>query len=45
VITGGFIDQNYAAGQQTTYYLVVGNLIGATVFAGQASIRAIEYKR
>lgn len=39
------IDTDYVQGQETTYYLVVGNMAGATVYVGQAYLNVQEIKR
>jgi hypothetical protein len=45
IVTGTVIDTSYVAGQETTYYLVVGNMGGNTVSAGQSFLQATEFKR
>jgi hypothetical protein len=39
------VDQNYTPGQETTYYLVVGNMRGARVYGGPLYIQATEVKK
>ena len=39
------IDTNYVQGQETTYYLVVGNMAGRQVYISQAYLSVQEYKR
>lgn len=39
------IDTDYVQGQETTYYLVVGNMAGKQVYVGQAYLNVQEYKR
>ena len=45
IVSGTVVDTAYSAGQETTYYLVVGNMAGKYVWAGQAFINATEVKR
>lgn len=39
------VDTAYVAGQETTYYLVIGNMQGAAVYAGQVFLQVTEVKR
>jgi hypothetical protein len=45
VFSYSIIDSDYEQGQETTYYLVVGNLAGRQVYVGQAYIQVQEIKR
>jgi len=45
IISATIVDTQYSAGQETTYYLVIGNMIGATVYAGSVYLQATEVKR
>ena len=45
VFSGTIVDVDYSAGQETTYYLVLGNMAGATVQAGQIYLLVTEVKR
>ena len=45
VFSYSVIDSDYEQGQETTYYLVVGNLAGRQVYVGQAYIQVQEIKR
>ena len=45
VFSGIVVDTAYVAGQETTYYLVVGNMKGATAYAGQVFLQVTEVKR
>ena len=45
VFSYSIIDTDYVQGQETTYYLVVGNMAGATVYIGQAYLNVQEIKR
>jgi hypothetical protein len=45
VFSYSIIDTDYVQGQETTYYLVVGNMAGATVYVGQAYLNEQEIKR
>jgi hypothetical protein len=44
-VSGVLIDTDYVAGQETTYYLVVGNMASSTVYAAGPWIGVTEYKR
>jgi hypothetical protein len=39
------VDTAYVAGQETTYYLVIGNMKGSPVYAGQVFLQVTEVKR
>lgn len=45
IVSGTVVDTQYVAGQETTYYLVVGNMAGSVIKAGQAYLQAQEIKR
>ena len=45
IISYTVVDTEYVAGQKTTYYLVLGNMLGATVYAGSVYLQATEVKR
>ena len=45
VFSGTVVDTAYSAGQETTYYLVIGNMAGETVLAGQVFLQVTEVKR
>ena len=45
VFSATIVDTGYSAGQETTYYLVIGNMAGAQVLAGQVYLQATEVKR
>ena len=45
VVSGTVIDTNYIAGVPVTYYLVLGNLAGNTIYTGGPSLVVTEYKR
>jgi hypothetical protein len=45
VISGSYVDYNYTAGEPVTYYLVLGNMAGDTVYTGGPSILVTEIKR
>jgi len=45
VFSGTILDTGYVAGQETTYYLVIGNMNGNTILAGQIFLQVQEIKR
>ena len=45
IFSGTIVDTSYVAGQETTYYLVIGNMNGNTVLAGQIFLQVQEIKR
>ena len=45
VISGSYVDYDYVAGVPVTYYLVLGNMAGDTVYTGGPSILVTEIKR
>ena len=45
VFSGTIVDTGYVQGQETTYYLVVGNMAGSTIQAGQVYLQVQEIKR
>lgn len=45
VISGSYVDYDYIAGDPVTYYLVLGNMAGDTVYTGGPSILVTEIKR
>ena len=45
IFSGTILDTGYAAGQETTYYLVIGNMNGNTILAGQIFLQVQEIKR
>ena len=45
VLSYTIVDTGYVEGQETTYYLVVGNLEGKQVYVGQAYLLVQEIKR
>jgi hypothetical protein len=45
VISGSYVDYNYTAGNPVTYYLVLGNMAGDTVYTGGPSLLVTEIKR
>lgn len=45
VVSGTVVDTNYTAGVPVTYYLVLGNLAGNTIYTGGPSLTVTEYKR
>jgi len=45
VFSFSIIDTDYVQGQETTYYLIVGNMNGRQVYVGQAYINVQEIKR
>ena len=45
IISSTIVDTEYVAGQETTYYLIIGNMAGATVYAGSVYLQATEVKR
>ena len=45
VVSGAVVDTNYTAGVPVTYYLVLGNLAGNTIYTGGPSLTVTEYKR
>ena len=45
VFSGTIVDTAYSAGQETTYYLIIGNMAGSQVKAGQVFLQATEVKR
>ena len=45
IFSGTILDTSYVAGQETTYYLVIGNMNGNTILAGQIFLQVQEIKR
>lgn len=45
VFSATLVDTGYSAGQETTYYLIIGNMAGAQVLAGQVYLQVTEVKR
>jgi hypothetical protein len=45
IFSGTILDTGYVAGQETTYYLVIGNMAGKQVLAGQIFLQVQEIKR
>jgi hypothetical protein len=45
IFSGTIVDTSYVAGQETTYYLVIGNMNGNTILAGQIFLQVQEIKR
>ena len=45
VFSSTIVDTAYTANQETTYYLVIGNMGGNTVYAGQTYLQVQEIKR
>jgi hypothetical protein len=45
IFSGTILDTGYAAGQETTYYLVIGNMNGNIIQAGQIFLQVQEIKR
>ena len=45
IFSGTILDTGYVAGQETTYYLVIGNMNGNTIQAGQIFLQVQEIKR
>jgi hypothetical protein len=45
IFSGTILDTGYVAGQETTYYLVIGNMNGNIIQAGQIFLQVQEIKR
>jgi hypothetical protein len=45
IFSGTILDTGYVAGQETTYYLVIGNMAGKQILAGQIFLQVQEIKR
>jgi hypothetical protein len=45
IFSGTILDTQYVQGQETTYYLVIGNMAGRQILAGQIFLQVQEIKR
>jgi hypothetical protein len=45
IFSGTILDTGYVQGQETTYYLVIGNMAGKQILAGQIFLQVQEIKR